>query len=116
MKLTPAEESIYELAYTLGIPVYQLEHEMPHTELLKWIEFFSRRPVGWREDHRAAMLMNAQGVKQKGHEMFGSLQVINDRVEAQKAKGNALPSGKFLQMMQRAKGGDDSGWEMLRKD
>jgi len=62
------------------------------------------------------MLMNAQGVKQKGHEMFGSLQVINDRVEAQKAKGNALPSGRFLQMMQRAKGGDDSGWEMLRKD
>jgi hypothetical protein len=61
------------------------------------------------------MLMNAQGVKAKGHELFGSLKTINDRVEAEKAKGNALPSGKFLDMMMKATGGDDSGWEMLRK-
>jgi hypothetical protein len=98
------------------MPVYKLEQEMPHTEFLKWIEFFARRPVGWRDDHRASLLMNAQGVKEKGHQIFGSLKVINDRVEAQKAKGNALPSGKFLEMMQKARGGDGSGWEMLRKD
>jgi hypothetical protein len=98
------------------MPVYQLQSEMPHTEFLQWIEFFKRRPVGWREDHRASMLMNAQGVKAKGHELFGSLKVINDRVEAEKAKGNALPSGKFLDMMMKATGGDDSGWELFKKD
>jgi hypothetical protein len=95
--------------------VYQLQAEMPHTEFLQWIEFFRRRPVGWREDHRVSMLMHAQGVKAKGHELFGSLKVIRDRHEAEKACGNALPSGKFLEMMKRATGGDESGWEMLKK-
>ena len=96
--------------------MYQLETEMPHTELMKWIEFFQRRPVGWREDHRTSMLMNAFGVKEKGHNLFGSLKVIHDRTEAEKAKGNALPSGKFLQMMQSAKNGDDSGWSLVNKE
>ena len=96
--------------------MYKLESEMPHTEFLKWIEFFKRRPVGWRDDHRTALLMNAAGVKERGHQIFGSLKVINDRAEAEKAKGNALPSGKFLENMLRAKGGDDSGWNLLSKD
>lgn len=98
------------------MPVYELEQEMPHTELLKWLEFFRRRPVGWRDDYRTSLLLNAAGVKEKGHNIFGSLKVIHDRTEAEKAKGNALPSGKFLEMMQKATGGDGSGWDMLRKD
>lgn len=98
------------------MPVYKLEAEMPHTEFMQWIEFFRRRPVGWRDDHRTSMIMNSMGVKEKGHNLFHSLKIINDRTEAEKAKGNALPSGKFLDMMKNAKGGDDSGWEMLRKE
>jgi hypothetical protein len=98
------------------MPVYQLQEDMPYTEFLKWIEFFRRRPVGWRDDHRTSMIMNAFGVKEKGANLFPSLKVIADRANAEKAKGNALPTGKFLEMMRNAKGGDNSGWEMFKKE
>lgn len=97
------------------MPVYKVQEEMPYTELLKWLEFFRRRPIGWREDHRTAMLMNAAGVKEQGHKMFQSLRVINERSEAERDAGNALPTGKFLQMMMSAKGGDGSGWTASTK-
>jgi hypothetical protein len=97
------------------MPVYQLENEMPYTEMVKWMEFFKRRPVGWREDQRTHMLMMAQGVKQKGEDLFPALRLIKNRAEAEKAKGNALPSGMFLERMLKAKGGDGSKWNLLNK-
>lgn len=90
--------------------VYSLEKEMPYTELLKWLEFFRRRPVGWREDHRTSMLMNAAGVKEPGHKMFQSLLAIKERAEMVLVDDKALPKGRLLEMMLTAKGGDGSGW------
>lgn len=82
---------------------------MPYTELLKWITFFSKRPVGWREDHRTYMLLSAQGVKEKAGNLFPSLKAINKAQEDLNQNG-ALPTGKFLEHMIRAKNGDGSGW------
>ena len=43
---------------------------------MDWIEYFQRRPVGWRDDHRTHYLLAAQGVKAKPHELFASLYAI----------------------------------------
>jgi len=43
---------------------------------MDWIEYFQRRPVGWRDDHRAHYGLAAQGVKAKPHELFASLRAI----------------------------------------
>jgi len=49
---------------------------MPASELHKWAEYLQARPIGWREDQRTALMMNAQGVKKPGHEIFPSLQAL----------------------------------------
>lgn len=97
------------------MPVYKLQQDMPYTELLKWVSYFKRKPAGWREDHRAALIMRSQGVKAKPEEIFPSLKVIKDYQTARDAAGSAMPSGKFLEKMLNAKNGDGSGWDLLKK-
>ena len=48
---------------------------------MDWVEYFQRRPVGWRDDHRACYGLAAQGVKAKPHELFNSLYVIEKEKE-----------------------------------
>jgi hypothetical protein len=91
----------------LGMPVYQIMEEMPQNELLGWAEYFKRRPYGWREDQRTAVLVQAQGYKGKPEDLFPTLKQLKDGVPAEI---KALPKGKFLEMMMSAGGGDDSGW------
>ena len=69
---------IYELAFHLGMPVYKITEEMPAIELRKWGMYLESRPVGWREDNRTSMLLNAQGVKQSGDEIFPTLKALKD--------------------------------------
>ena len=69
---------LYELAFHLGMPVYKIETEMPANELRKWGMYLEARPFGWREDNRTAMLLNAQGVKQSGDEIFPTLRALKD--------------------------------------
>jgi len=83
---------------------------MPYTELLKWITFFHRRPVGWREDQRTFLLLKAQGYKGKGEDLFTTLRLIkeaNENID----NHNVVPRGKFLSRMLTAVGGDSSGWK-----
>jgi hypothetical protein len=91
----------------LGMPVYKILDEMPQNELMGWAQYFKRRPYGWREDQRTAVLVQAQGYKGKPEELFPSLKQLKDGVPAEI---KALPKGKFLEMMMGAKGGDESGW------
>jgi len=91
----------------LGMPVYQILNEMPQAELAGWGNYFKRRPYGWREDQRTAVLLQAQGFKGKPEDVFGTLKQLKDGIPAEV---KALPKGKFLEMMMGAKGGDDSGW------
>lgn len=51
---------------------------MPYEEFIGWTKFFKARPLGWREDYRTSLLLNAQGVKKKGSEIFDSLRVIEN--------------------------------------
>ena len=110
-KLTGQEEVIYEVAFNLGIPVYEIENKMPYTELLKWISFFNSRPVGWREDQRTFLILKSFGFKGKAEDLFASLkQIKTNQIDNQKPD-KALRKGKFLEKMLSAVNGDDSGWK-----
>lgn len=91
----------------LGMPVYQIEQEMPYTELIKWTQFLKRRPYGWREDQRTYVLLQALGFKGKAEEVFMTLKQLKEGIPTDI---KALPKGKFLEMMLSAKDGDESGW------
>jgi hypothetical protein len=83
------------------MPVYKVL-DMPYEEFTGWFKYFNQRPVGWREDNRTAMLLNAQGVKKKPHELFSSLAAIR--------KASGFTKGidpNFMRMLKKAKEGDD---------
>jgi len=82
------------------MPVYKLLDEMPYEEFLGWNQFFTSRPVGWREDYRTSLLLSAQGVKKKGSEIFDSLKTIEKN-------GKSRISPEFLSMLKNANGGDN---------
>lgn len=81
-RLSDEDIALYELAFTLGIPMYKLQDEMSFVELQDWIEFFRRRPVGWQDDMRTSFLMQAFGTKAKGPDIFPSLKTIHEEAAA----------------------------------
>ena len=89
------------------MPVYKMMEEMPYTEMLKWVSYFKRRPIGWREDQRTFLYLQSQGYKGKAEDVFNTLKQLKENIPAET---KSLPKGKFLDMMLKAKGGDESGW------
>ena len=89
------------------MPVYKLKQEMPYEELLQWVTYFEKRPVGYREDQRVFLNLQAQGYKGTPESVFASLKQMKENIPD---SVKALPKGKFLQMMQGARGGDND-WE-----
>jgi len=81
--------------------------EMPYDELLQWITYFRRRPIGYREDQRTFLLLQAQGFKGNPEDVFASLKQMKDNTPAEI---KALPKGLFLDMMLKSKDGDNSDW------
>ena len=89
------------------MPVYKLAEEMTYEELLGWYNYFDQRPAGWREDDRAAKIVQAQGVKSKAWELFPSLKKIYHQQNEAEPEGVRGLVGSFLfQQMMNAKGGD----------
>jgi len=84
---------------------------MTYVELLKWVEFFNRRPIGWQEDQRTYLMLRAQGVKASAESLFPTLARIKSIGEKKQTPDQAVPRGKFLEMMLKAKHGDRSGWQ-----
>jgi hypothetical protein len=85
---------------------------MPYDELLAWIYYFDKRPVGWREDERTFKLLQAQGVKGKIVDIFPTLRnVYNQERSEELAEGMIAVSnlkGSFLfHQMAGALGGDE---------
>jgi len=82
---------------------------MPYDELIKWTQFFKKRPIGYQEDNRTFMLLKALGAKGNGEDYFTSLRLHKEAEENRKTAnaGKVLPTGKFLQMMKNAKNGDN---------
>jgi len=91
----------------LGMPVYKIKQEMPYTELLQWLAYLKKRPMGWREDQRTYLMLQALGYKGKPEDLFVTLKQLKEGIPQEK---KSLPKGIFLDMMMNAKGGDDSGW------
>ena len=94
------------------MPVYVLLEQMPYTELVKWISFFKRRPIGWQDDQRTFMLLKAQGVKGSAETLFPTLKIIKEQNSQRglQEPDRAVPKGSFLDKMLAAKNGDNSGW------
>jgi hypothetical protein len=108
--LIPEDLLVFELALHLGKTVRQLSEEMSYEEFLGWINYFEQRPYGWRDDDRAAKLMQAQGVKEKPWKIFSSLDAIYHAKPVNKdpnmiSAANLKASPMFRKML-GAKGGD----------
>jgi hypothetical protein len=121
MKLSDEEFLIFEIAETLRLPVYELLGEMPYDEFLGWIEYFKRRPVGWREDYRTYLLMRVQGAKQKPEQLFASLAAIEkDRIRQREMMKDGeisfdnLKRSGFFSKLRGATGGKDIFGELLK--
>jgi hypothetical protein len=89
------------------MPVYKIMQEMPQEELIKWANYFKKRPIGWREDQRTYLLLQAQGYKGRPEDLFPSIKQLKENIPAET---KALPKGKFLDMMLKAKNGDEESW------
>ena len=98
--------SLFEIAYHLRMPVYELMNDMTYIELLGWYNYFERRPVEWRADDRAAKLLQAQGVKEKPQSLFASLAAIYEEGKTRDKSATASLKGSALfKKLQSAKGG-----------
>jgi len=107
--MTDEELTFYEVAYHLHIPLYQLLREMTYQELLGWIAYFEKRPVGWREDERVYKLLQTQGVKAKPGDIFPSLKAVTESVITNndgQVDGNKFKKSFMFQKLLSAKHGD----------
>lgn len=73
------------------MPVYKILQEMPASELQQWALFLEARPIGWREDNRVSMQLNAAGVKQTGPDIFPTLRALKDS-EAKRSDEEVMKS------------------------
>ncbi len=83
---------------------------MPYEEFLGWMNYFERRPVGWRDDDRTMKLLQVQGVKEKPWNVFHSLHAVY-KGESNKNKdgtisGDNLKRSFLFNKMLSAKGGE----------
>jgi hypothetical protein len=91
------------------MPVYRVLDELTYEELLGWYAYFQKRPPGWREDDRAAKMIQAQGAKMKPWEIFPSLKAIYHPAGGDGRNDNGLSSLRgslMFHKMLSAKGGD----------
>ena len=59
---------MHDLALALGVSVKWLWCDISQIELLGWVDYLDRNPLGHREDYRAANIMGSFGVKRKDAE------------------------------------------------
>jgi len=99
--------AIYEIAYHLRIPIYELSEKMTYEELVAWFAYFEQRPVGWREDDRTMKYLQTQGVKEKPWAVFPSLKAIyNPKNKKESKPTDSLAGSSLFQKLMGAIGGD----------
>jgi|APGre2960657404_1045060.scaffolds.fasta_scaffold25755_3 hypothetical protein len=104
---------VYDLAFRLHMPVYRLLKEMPYEELLGWFEYFKQRPVGWQDDQRTYMLLQAQGVKEKPERLFNSLAALKRaNNEDENRLANSIITSGLLNKLQNAAADNGIPWEI----
>lgn len=95
----------------LHLPLYELLSRMSFQEYCLWLEFFSERPIGWREDDRAVKQMFATGNMKNitAESIFSSLATMAaKRKETLSAHNGPIISkgSPLFQGMMNAKGGE----------
>lgn len=91
---------------------------LPYSEIQGWFQYFQRRPLGWREDSRTHMLMQAAGVEKKAAEIFPSIRTIMDYQQKIADENplmeqtNKLRSSGFLARLQAAAAKNNSDWKL----
>ena len=103
-------EVIYNLAFHLHMPVYRLMAEMPYDELLNWLAYFDGQPIGWREDQRFAMVLQAAGVKEAPSALFQSLGQMKknaDELAMSKTNMSNFRNSVMFSKLAGAVGGDN---------
>lgn len=79
---------------------------------MDWVEYFQRRPVGWRDDHRACYGLAAQGVKAKPHELFNSLYVMEREKEELANESTQGDASKLVSSPLFTKLMNDTNWDI----
>ena len=97
--------TLHELAFNLRMPLYVLKRDMPYEEMAKWLLYFERRPDGWREDLRAAYIMQSMGDKRRPQDIFPAIAAVT-RKPAETNPMNSLKGSLLFSKMLSAKGGD----------
>lgn len=80
---------------------------MSFEEFQNWLRYFRQRPLGWRDDSRIFKLMQVQGVKQRGQDVFASLAAL--AADHELSHDNPLTSLKgspLFQGLMGARGGE----------
>lgn len=110
MHLTDEELEIFEIAYCLKLTVAEVMN-LDYEEFLGWIDYFKRRPIGWREDNRTSLVMMASGAKIKPLDVFPSLKALSsnntdESLSDEERKNKSLKGSAFLLKLLSAKGGE----------
>jgi len=97
--------ALYELAYTLSVPL-SVVLDMSYTELLGWHAFFESRPVGWREDNRTSLIMETFGAKD-ARKYFPSLSAAKkaEQDNPDKAAIGSIANSRMYQFLASSVGG-----------
>lgn len=103
----------------LGRTVDELEETLYYDEWLQWQQYYVLNPPGWEDDYRAGVIvhsfMGSMGGKAPPMtDMFPSLNAVFKQNDIINKNNRAMPQGRILQMMNKAKGGDGSGWKMSK--
>jgi hypothetical protein len=102
--LSEEEVAVFEVAYSLGMPVHKVM-EMPYDELLGWFSYFEMRPVGWRDDLRTHYNLQVQGSKHNVRELFPSLAAVLNKPHKEDP-ADTLKGSFIFHKMAGAIGGD----------
>jgi len=93
------------MAYNLNIP-REAVNDMPNSTFLGWIDYFDRRPVGWRADLRSYYQLKAAGAEDIKESIYPSLTALfNENKKHLESDGNKVKQSAFFGMMLQAKGG-----------
>jgi hypothetical protein len=79
-----------------------------YEEYLGWLNYFERRPYGWREDDRVFKILQTQGAKGKPWNHFPSLAPLYNPTQTADKNGiKNLKNSLFFQKMLSAKNGEN---------
>lgn len=94
-----------EVCILLNKPTFEVEC-WPYEELLKWYAYLEKRPLGWREDDRAAKIIQSNGVKESATKLFPALDRIYNPSKFEDNGIETLKGSYLFHKMLGAVGGD----------